>query len=275
MVVFCAKCVRQLCPVCLVEQPSCKLGAAAYEAHAFTKLDDAPGWLRAQLDSMQAQLRREQNSLLDDASRLARDMQGCDEQLHANVARVVHSMQEAIETLEQLQSAIRAAAASAIASLLRPAAPAPADLESVTITQRVEDLNARAIACRQLSRAVRSLLNLDDSSLLTKIPFLRNLVRCTQPVAASTPSLPAPSDSQPAPVPAPAVHPLPATQESAIESQLMNIIQQGKQLILALDSISHVLFIISFQLFLIDSSSSDFELMANLDFKLIIIGNSV
>ena len=198
MVVFCVKCVRHLCPACLVEQPSCKFGAASAsssEAHSFTKLEDAPGALRAQLDSMQAQLRREQNSLLDDASRLARDMQGCDEHVHADVDRVVHRMQEAIETLEQLQRAIGAAAPSAIASMLRAAAAAPAGVESLTSTERVEDVNARALACRQLSRTVVSLRDLDDASLLAQIPFLRSLFRCAQPVAASTRTPPGPSPS--------------------------------------------------------------------------------
>ena len=191
MVVFCVKCVRQLCPACLVEQPLCR--AASSEGHAFTQLDAAPGALRAQLDSMQAQLRREQTSLLDDASRLARDMQGCDEQLHAHVARVVHSMEEAIETLGRLQRAIRAAGASAIASVLCRSAAAA--VESVTSRQRVEDVNARALSWRQLIRAIRSLRTLDDASLLTKIPFLRNFVRFAQPVAASTPSPPVSSPS--------------------------------------------------------------------------------
>ena len=79
MVVFCAKCVRQLCPACLVDHPLCQLTpTSAAEAHAFTKLEDAPGWLRAQMDSVQAQLGQEENSLHDDASRLARGMQCSD-----------------------------------------------------------------------------------------------------------------------------------------------------------------------------------------------------
>ena len=228
-VTFCPKCVRLLCPTCLEEDPACQVGPS--EAHKFTNLRVLPGWLRNQLDSIQEQLRAEQSALLDAAKRSSAEMTRKDEQLHAAVDRTVQSMHEALQILMQLQTAINAAAASEIAGVLR------AGVESSASKQRVEDVHARAIACRQMSTTVDALRNLDDSNLARpiNIAFVRNLVRCscTETEPASPPT-PAPSDLQS--IPAPSTHLPQANQESPIESQLKYIVQQAKLLIHALES---------------------------------------
>ena len=228
MMVFCVKCVRLLCPTCLSQQPGCPAAARELHPHEFAELEKVPALLRSHLDSIQTQLSREQNSLLERVQCFASEQACKEEEFHTDVSRVVRCMEEALHTLQQLQTAIRAAAASAIASVLR------AGVESNTSQQRVEDVHARALASRQMSGSVSELRNLDDASLLMRMPFVRNLVRCTEPVAATSPPPPSPSE------PALASHALHAKQESAIELQLKNIINQGKEFIQALASIPQV-----------------------------------
>ena len=225
---FCAKCVRQLCPACLSEEPACKVGPS--EVHAFTNLSDVPRCLRNQLDSIQEQLRAEQNALLDAASRSASEMERKEEELHADVDRTVQCMQEALEMLRQMERTISAAAASEIARVLR------AGVESNASKQCVEDVQTRALACRQLGSSVAALRNLDDANLAQpiNIEFVRHLVRCTQPASTPTPAQRAlaPSNAQSAP----STHLPRAKQETPFESQLKNIVQQGKLFIQALES---------------------------------------
>ena len=234
--IFCVKCVRQLCTTCLVDQ-SCQVGAAS-EGHTFIELKNVPAWLRNQLDSIQGMLGGEQSALLDAATKSASELERKDEDLHAAVERTVQRMQDALQMLVQLQRTISAAAASEIARVLR------AGVESNASKQRAEDVQARVLACRQLSSSVAALRKMDDTNLAQSIniEFVRNLVRCscTEPVPAGTPipgqPASAPSDLQSAPL---SHHPQ-AEQESPIESQLKNIVQQGKQLIQALESLFHV-----------------------------------
>ena len=240
VVTFCAKCVRQLCPACLPDEPLCKVGRPS-EAHAFTKLVDVPGWMRNQLDSIQQQLRAEQNALLDSATRSACEMEIKEEKLHAEVDRTVLCTREALEMLRQLKRAISAATASGIARALR------AGVDSNASKQRAEDVQTRALACRQLSSSVAALRNLDDSNLAQpiNIAFVRNLVRSsfTEPVSAPA-GTPTPARPALAPAPShlsqPSTHLARAKQETPIESQLKNIVQQGKLFIQALESIFKV-----------------------------------
>ena len=239
VMLFCAKCIRLLCPTCFVEEPACKVGPS--EVHTFTKLVDVPGWLRHQLDSIQDQLRAEKNALLEAATRSASEMERKEKELHTEVDRTVLCMREALEMLRQLKRAISAAATSEIARALR------AGVDSNASKQRVEDVQTRAIGCRQLSSSVAALRNLDDSNLAQpiNIAFVRNLVRCscTEPVSAPA-GTPTPARPAPAPAPShllqPSTHLACAKQETPIESQLKNIVQQGKLFIQALESIFKV-----------------------------------
>ena len=233
VVICCVKCVRMLCPTCLSQQPLCRMTST--QAHEFTELEKVPACLRNQLDSIQEKLHREQSALLEQVKSFASETERKDEALNSEVARVVQNTDEAIQTLQQLQTAIRAATPSAIASVLRAAVASSASM------QNVEDVPARALACRQLSGSIAGLRNLDDASLLMQIAYVRNLVRFTEPVAASPAAPPRPVPSEPASGGQSAASTTPlARQQSDFESELKNIIKQGKQLIHSLESIFQV-----------------------------------
>ena len=198
--IFCVKCVRQLCTTCLVDQ-SCQVGSAS-EGHTFIELKNVPAWLRNQLDSIQGMLGGEQSALLDAATRSACEMERKDEDLRAAVERTVQRMQEALKMLVQLQRTISAAAASEIARVLR------AGVESNASKQRAEDVQARVLACRQLSSSVAALRKMDDTNLEQpiNIEFVRNLVRSTFTCTTPTPT---PISTKPAPAAPPYVDKLP------------------------------------------------------------------
>ena len=229
VVLFCIKCIRHLCPTCVVGY---KCPATQSQHHEFIEVDSVPVCLRNQLDSIQAQLSSEQSALLDRAHSVASEVARRDVELLAEVDHVVQSRDEALQVLQQLQTAIRAGTASAIASVLR------AGVESDGSKQIVEDVHARALACRQQSCIVRRLLTLDEAALLKDRAFVRNLIRCAAPTAASPTSL-APSPAEPplgGQSAASVSHPHPTT-HFAITSQMQNVVIQGKQLIQAFENI--------------------------------------
>ena len=233
LMLFCGKCLRPVCPSCLIQQAACPV--AATQQHEFTELENMPVCLRNQLDSIQVLLCCEQNVLLDRAKSFASDAERREDEFSSQVERVLQNRDEALQVIQQLQTSIRAAAASAIASVLR------AGVESDGGKQNVEDVHARALACRQQSNTITRLLNLDDASLLNEIEFVRNLVRCTEPPAASSnppaPSLAVPSLGSRWPASNP--H-LPTSTQLVIEVQLKNILQPMKGLIQSLKNIVEV-----------------------------------
>ena len=232
VVLFCIKCIRHLCAACVV---GFKCPATLSQHHEFMEVDSVPVCLRNQLDIIQQQLSSEQSALQKHANCFASEEESKDVDFNSQVERVLQSRDEASQVLQQLQAAILAAATSATVSVLR------AGIESDDKKQNVEDVHARAAACRQQSNTVARLRNLDDSSLLKEIAFVRNLIRCAAPTAASTPS-PALAPVEPAlggQSAASVLHPHPTT-HLAIASQMVKVVIQGKQLIQAFEKILEV-----------------------------------
>ena len=223
LILFCGKCIRPVCTACLIQQPGCPV--AAHHPHEFSDLENVPAFLRNQLDSIQSQLNREQNAVLERAKSFANEAEKREDNFNSQVARVLQCTDEALQVLQQLQAAIRAAATSTIANVLR------AGVESDGRKQQLEDMHARELACLQQSCTIARLRNLDDSSLLKEIEFVRNLIRCAEPTAASTPH-PAPSPAEPVQVLS--LSSFSDAKQSQIESQMQNIVKQGKQLIQSL-----------------------------------------
>ena len=175
----------------------------------------------------------EKSALLDRAHSVASEVARRDVELLAEVDHVVQSRDEALQVLQQLQTAIQAGTTSAIASVLR------AGVESDGRKQNVEDAHARALACRQLSCMIAGLRNLDDASLLKEIAFVRNLIRSTELMSATVaPSvLPAPSMPAQGRQSAASGHHLLPRGQLAIASHMQNVIEQGKQLIHAFEEV--------------------------------------
>ena len=183
---FCIKCTRPLCATCVV---GFKCPATQSQHHEFIEVENMPAFLRKQLDSIQLQLSSEQSDLQKHAKCFSNEEESRDVDFNGQVERVLQSRDEALQVLQQLQTAIRSATTSAIASVLR------AGVESGERKHNMGDVFARSLACRQQSCIVRRLRNLDDASLLKELAFVRNLIRCAAPTAASPPS-PSPSPAK-------------------------------------------------------------------------------
>ena len=181
-VLFCTQCTRPLCPSCVV---GFECPATPSQQHEFSEVEKLPAFLRMKLETIQSQLSSEQSDLQKHATCFANAEESRDADFNGQVERVLQSRDEALQVIQQLKTAIRAASASAIVSVLR------AGIES----GERGDLHARALACRQQSCIVRRLRNLDDTSLLKELAFVRNLIRCAAPTAAS-PTSPAPSPAK-------------------------------------------------------------------------------
>ena len=232
VVLFCIKCTRPLCATCVV---GFKCPATQSQQHEFIEVENIPAFLRNQLDSIQLQLSSEQSDLQKCAKCFSHEEESRNVDLSSQVDRVLQSRDEALQVLQQLQTAIRAATTSAVASVLR------AGVESDGGNQNEEDVHARSLACRQQSCTVSRLRNLDDASLLKELAFVRNLIRCSAPNPTSPPS-PAPAPAEPAQgrhLASSVPHPVPTTR-LAITSQMQNVVIQGKQLIQAFEKIFEV-----------------------------------
>ena len=223
LMLFCGKCIHSFCLSCIIQQPLCHI--ATSQAHELMEVENMPAFLRNQLDSIQAQLRCEQSALLERANSVAGEAESREKELNMQVERVLQCRDEALQVIQQLQTAILAAATSAIASVLR------AGIESDSGKQNVEDVHARALACRQQSRAIARLHNMNDSALLNEMAFVRNLIRCAAPDEAST-TAPVPSSAEPSSGPQlyPSSSFLSNAKASAIESKMQNIVKQGTKL---------------------------------------------
>ena len=228
LILFCGKCIRPLCLACLIQHPGCPV--AENHPHDLSQLENMPAFLRNQLDSIQVQLKCEQNALLDRAKSFSNEAQSREAEFNTHVERVLQSRDEALQILQQLQTAIRAAATSAIASVLR------AGVESDGGKQNVEDVHVRSLACRQQRNTIARLRNMNDASLVKEVAFVRNLIRCAEPTAPNTtPPAPSPAGPPSALQSSESSSCLPPAKELAIESQMQNIVKQGKQLIQSLE----------------------------------------
>ena len=254
LMLFCGKCIRSYCPTCIIQQPLCPISS---HAHEFIELEGVTSFLRSQLKSIETQLRCEQSALLAHVKNFDGESEHRDEEFNGQVERVLQSRDEALQVLQQLQTAIRAAAVSAIANVLR------AGVESDGRKQNVEDMHVRSLACMQQSRTITRLNNMNDASLLKEMAFVRNLIRCTEPTPTSTaPPAPAPVDPTSGRQPSASSTCLSHVKESTIESQMQHIVEHAKQLIQSLGNNFHVSSNLTFWCILLESYQ--YELKSNL-----------
>ena len=222
---FCKKCIRLLCTKCHKQRPLCKDQPA--EAHDFLEIAEVSEFLRKELDSIQSKVSAERECLLDEAKSTANKMDCSEEELNGQVEQIVQREAQALKVIQQLQMAIRAAAASAIASVLR------VGVKSNATNKKVDDVQTRALACRQQNRIIDLLQQLDEKALLERVSFMRNQVIGHGPI--STPNAPAPPTEPGLDADIRASTPDRIAMVSDIESQMQNITNQGKELIQELE----------------------------------------